>query len=218
MSLREKFWLWATSGARLYVKCCLWAISSLSTALTLSITWIQHTETGIRGHASTWNSVWYFFCFHADVFTTLPRADYCTFPGAMVSHMKSSLSPANSGGLSFTSLTLILARTFVSWWWPPACTHSTEQKPSAFCSAQTYKSVIKVRQSFVSGWISDCLFVCFIMSFWHWVKTHILPKEIACQSASHSACYLLFWFAEITDISFWETKRQPATQLAPAFF
>lgn len=38
LSFREKFWLWATSGARLNVKCCLWPISSLSTALIVSIT------------------------------------------------------------------------------------------------------------------------------------------------------------------------------------
>lgn len=38
LSLSEKFWLCATSGARLKEKCCLWAISSLSTALTVSMT------------------------------------------------------------------------------------------------------------------------------------------------------------------------------------
>lgn len=38
LSLSEKFWLCKTSGARLKEKCCLWAISSLSTALTVSMT------------------------------------------------------------------------------------------------------------------------------------------------------------------------------------
>lgn len=36
------------------------------------------------------------------------------------SHMRTSLLVANSGGLSLTSLTLMLTRTLVSWWWPPA--------------------------------------------------------------------------------------------------
>lgn len=44
LSFREKFWLWATSGARLKVKCCLLAISSLSTALTVSITYITRLK------------------------------------------------------------------------------------------------------------------------------------------------------------------------------
>lgn len=42
-----------------------------------------------------------------------------TFPGMADSHMRTSLLVANSGGLSFTSLTLMLTRTLVSWWWPP---------------------------------------------------------------------------------------------------
>lgn len=46
-----------------------------------------------------------------------------TFPGMADSHMSTSLLVANSGGLSFTSLTLILTRTLVSWWWPPTRRH-----------------------------------------------------------------------------------------------
>lgn len=37
LSLMEKLWLWATSGARLKEKCCLWPISSLSTAEMVSM-------------------------------------------------------------------------------------------------------------------------------------------------------------------------------------
>lgn len=51
-----------------------------------------------------------------------------TFPGATLSHIRTSLLVANSGGLSFTSFTLMLTRTLVSWWWPPTYTH-TEDRP-----------------------------------------------------------------------------------------
>lgn len=51
-----------------------------------------------------------------------------TFPGMADSHMRTSLLVANSGGLSFTSLTLMFTRTLVSWWWPPACRHIGRDK------------------------------------------------------------------------------------------
>lgn len=53
---------------------------------------------------------------HTNMFSALPGAKLHTFPGATLSHMRTSLVVANSGGLSFTSFTLILTRTLVSWW------------------------------------------------------------------------------------------------------
>lgn len=41
----EKLWLWATSGARLKEKCCLWPISSLSIAEMVSMIWIPWAKT-----------------------------------------------------------------------------------------------------------------------------------------------------------------------------
>lgn len=48
LSLMEKLWLWATSGARLKEKRCLWPISSLSTAEMVSMIW-SHVQQHLQG-------------------------------------------------------------------------------------------------------------------------------------------------------------------------
>lgn len=53
-----------------------------------------------------------------------------TLPGEAFSHTRISFCVANSGALSFTSLTLMLTRTFVSWWCPPVRNDKNESQTS----------------------------------------------------------------------------------------
>lgn len=80
--------------------------------------------------------------------------------------MRTSLLVANSGALSFTSLTLMLTRTLVSWWWPPAHRHThTEHRAQSRAAllhrkSQSSSKVIKGRMTFVleSLWLLVCLY------------------------------------------------------------
>lgn len=64
-------------------------------------------------HKKTEN-VWEPLLYTNNFYATFGYMDEHTLPGKMDSHMKTSLLFANSGGLSFTSFTLMSTCTFVS--------------------------------------------------------------------------------------------------------
>ena len=137
--------------------------------------------------------------------------------------MRTSLLVANSGGLSFTSLTLMLTRTLVSWWWPPAHTHThthtqsrakNDECSAAYKKIQSSVKFIIDQMSFVAClWLLVCLHSnpCLALAE-HKANYEYFPARLAVnQSATQPAiCY--FWFAKkITDTSLWDIKisRQP---------
>lgn len=72
LSLMEKLWLWATSGARLKEKCCLWPISSLSAAEMVSMVWITRATTSSVGNRD-FECPLNYIQLRSDVQTYLPR-------------------------------------------------------------------------------------------------------------------------------------------------
>lgn len=87
--------------------------------------------------------------------------------------MRTSLLVANSGGLSLTSFTLMLTRTLVSWWWPPACiVHTVQCKIISILlhiKIQSSVKVIKATMSFLCElFVIVC--VCIVIRIWHRVN------------------------------------------------
>lgn len=76
-----------------------------------------------------------------------------TCPGMAASHIRTSRSGVSSGGLSFTSLTLMLTRTLVSWWCPPTWRH----RYNCHIQRTLQFTFIKKRFLFVPEYVCACL-------------------------------------------------------------
>lgn len=220
LSLREKFWLWATSWARLNVKCCLWALSSLSTALTVSITLMRHTKHTLEGHTSIWNSVWavVMFSFHADMCLQhvscrqpyLPRRYGFTHEDFVVAgELWGVVIHVFHFDVHAHFCVLVVA----------SCVHRV--KPSAFCCLHTYKAESKSLPSgcllFWAGFVIACLFLSFIFVT-EWKNTFLTRLSV---SQPLSLLFVILICRNYTSCWDWKKKKkviQPAIQLEPSLF